>query len=214
MFLLLRAVSRWVRRLLVVVLAAAVVYLLITSVQVITAARAPRAPGAVAPASAIVVIASSSSHGQLSTDDFARCAQAASLYVAKRAHRVIATSGPAASGARSSGTLVATCMEHRGVPAHAIELVSASTVPGQLAQAAGRVAPGADGKRRVILVADPLETRWLAGVAASAHLVESPSPAPAPKGSFWHTIGQVWAQTVAVGYGRIFGFGGTGWVKG
>lgn len=212
MLLLLFTVLKWLRRLLVVALAAALVYLLVTSVQVITAARVTRSPGAVSPASAIVVIGSTSGGTHLSTDATARCAQAALLYDDKRAKRVVATGGKQAPGDLTERVLLASCMEQRGVPKRVIGFVSAGTVTGQLNLVAARF-PRSKGDA-VILVADPLETKWLEGLASSAHVSAAVSPAPAPRRTFWSTIGQVWAQTIAVGYGRIFGYGGTGWVKG
>jgi len=205
-------VLRWLRRLLVVALAAAVVYLLVTSAFVITAARGHGSASTVSPATAIVVIGSTSGGTHLSSDGTARCAQAALLYDDKRAKQVVATGGKEAPRDLTERFLLASCMEKRGVPKHAIGFVTAGTVPGQLDLVGARF-PRSKGDA-VILVADPLETKWLEGLASSTHLSAAVSPAPAPRRTFWSTIGQVWAQTIAVGYGRIFGYGGTSWVKG
>lgn len=203
---------RWFRRSLYILVAALFAYLVITSVQVVTASQAPRAVAAVPPASAIVVIGAAVGRGGISTDVQARCGQAAALYHGGRSKHIVTTGGRATSGDPVEATVLERCLVSNAVPARAIAELPISTVPTQL-QAVAQLYPKASGGS-VIIVGDPLETKWLLGVASASGLKAEASPAPAPKVSFFGTVGRIWDQSLAVGFGRIFGYQNTGWVSG
>lgn len=201
---------RWFRRLVYLLVVLAFIYLVVTSIQVVTSSRASGAPSAVAPANAIVVIGSATPASGISADLKARCQQAAALFAAHKAPLVITTGGPAAAGDPSEATVAEAYLRHHGVTK--VEVVPAPRVPAQLAEVARLLSPG--GGRSVILVADPLQTKWLRAVAAAEKLTAEVSPGPAPKGSFWGALGVVWSQSVAVALGRAVGYQHTGWIGG
>jgi len=201
---------RWFRRLVYLLVVLAFVYLVVTSIQVVTASRTSAAPSAVAPADAVVVIGSATPPTGISADLKARCEQAAALFVRHKAPLVITTGGPAAAEDPSEASVAAAYLRHHGVAK--VEVVPAPTVPAQLAEVARLLSPRAE--KSVILVADPLQTKWLRAVAVAENLTAQMSPGPAPKGSFWGALGVVWSQSVAVAIGRVFGYQHTGWIGG
>lgn len=202
-------VFRWLRRVVYVLILGAFVYLVATSVQVVTSSRASRSPTAVRAASAIVVAAvpvPGGPSGELSD----RCGQTAVLVHARRSDQVIVLSdGPGVAGTRGAGSL-ASCLRHDGVPAWRISTVATAALSAQLDSVASRLGSGAS----VILVDEPLETKWVLSVASAVHLQAEASPAPAPRVGFWSTIGTVWDQTLRVAAGRVVGFSNTAWAGG
>jgi|GEM_PF-2435813 len=207
-----RGIFRWFRRVVYVLVAAVFAYLVITSVQVVTASRAPRAVAAVKRASAIVVVGTAAGRSGISTDVRARCSQAATLYHSGRSRHVVTTGGRPAPGEPVEAVVLENCLVRNAVPRRAIDALPVAGVPAQL-EAVAELYPKANGAS-VIIVADPLETKWVLSLASASGLKAVASPAPAPKGSFFSTVGTIWDQSLAVGFGRIFGFGHTGWVSG
>jgi hypothetical protein len=193
-------VFRWFRRLVYLVVLVLFVYLVVTSAQVVVASRSPLAFGQVKPAAAIVVIGTATSSTPLTADLKLRCQEAVSLYRAKRAAKVFTTADPS----------VAAYLRAHGI--RHVTLVPASDIPGQL-RAAARLLPSSAGGK-VIIVADPLQTKWLQDLATAEHLHAQIAAVPAPKGSFWHDVGTIWGQSVAVALGRFVGYENTGWIGG
>jgi DUF218 domain len=182
----------------------------ITSIQVVVASRSTPTLGEIHPADAVVVIGSPTGSGALSSDLRLRCEEAVSLYRAGRAHVVITTGASSSSGAPTEASAAASCLRSHGV-LHVTE-VPASQIPTQLASVRRLLPSG--GADRVILVADPLQTKWLEDVAAAESLEAQVAAVPAPKGGFFADVGTVWGQTVAVGLGRVVGYKSTGWIGG
>lgn len=209
---LLWGVFRWFRRTVYVLLAAAVAYLVVTSVQVVSASRVPGAVTAVQPASAIVVVGTAAGRSGLSPDVRARCGQAAALYRARRAAHVVATGGRPATGDPVEAAVLGSCLAKEGVPRRALSELPVADVPGQF-QAVAQLYPKSGGAT-VIVVADPLETKWLLALASASGLAAVVSPAPAPREGFLSTVDAIWKQALAVGVGRIAGYSHTGWVSG
>jgi hypothetical protein len=203
-------VFRLLRRLVYLAVIAVFVYLVVTSAQVVLASRNPLTPSAVKPASAIVVIGSATGSGTLATDLRLRCEQAVSLYKSGHARTVITTGASAGSGSPTEASAAAAYLKSHGVK-H-VTMVPLSEIPAQLSFVAGLLPKSADG--RVILVADPLQTKWLEEVAAAEHLHVQIVAAPVPKGTFWHDVTSVWGQSVAVGLGRVVGYKNTGSIGG
>ena len=197
-------IFRWFRRLVYLVVLAAFVYLVVTSAQVVIASRSTLGLAQVKPAAAIVVIGNDTSSGTLTSDLKLRCEETVSLYRSGRAHRVITTKDAAGVSA------VANCLRANGI--HAISLVPPSEIPGQLHAAAAELPSSAKGD--VILVADPLQTKWLQKLAVAENLQAQVVTVPAPKGSFWGDIGTIWGQSVAVALGRLVGYQNVGWIGG
>lgn len=203
---------RWTGRVLIILLAVVFAYFVITSVQVVTASRAPRAVGAAPKSSAIVVVGTAAGHTGVSIDVRARCSQAAALWHGHRSVHVVTTGGRPSAGEPVEATVLATCLVRNGVPQKDILQLPVSGVPAQL-QAVAELYP-ASAHRHVLVVADPIETKWLLAVAAASGLSATASPAPAPKSGFWSSVGGIWNQAVAVGLGRIIGYQHTTWVSG
>jgi DUF218 domain-containing protein len=203
-------VFRWFRRLVYLVVLAVFVYLVVTSAQVVLASRTSLAPPHVKPAAAIVVIGSSTGSGALSADLRLRCEDAVSLYRLGRAHTVFTTGPAAAPGAPTEAAAAAAYLKTQGVK-H-VTLVPLSEIPAQLSFIGSLLGRSSAG--RVILVADPLQTKWLEGVAMAEHLNAQIVAIPAPKGTFWHDVGSIWGQSLAVGFGRVAGYKNTGWIGG
>ena len=205
-------VSRIFRRVVYLVVAAAFIYLVVTSVQVVAASRAPTAVAAAVPSSAIVAVGTPSGPHGVTADLHARCNQAVALFKGKRARVVITTGGRPSAADPVEAAVLAHCVESYGVPRRDVEEIAVNGLPAQLH--AVSLSDSASSGARVIIVADPLETKWVLGVAAAEGLKASVSPDPAPKPSIWSTLGKVWSQSLAVGFGRIFGYANTGWVSG
>jgi hypothetical protein len=195
---------RWLRRLIYLVVVVAFIYLVVTSVEVVTASRASGAPSAVTPADAIVVIGSATPSTGISADLKARCEQAAALFADHKARLVITTGGPARPGDPPEAAVADRCLRGQGVTD--VKEVAGATIPAQLLPAGAH--------ETVILVADPLQTKWLRAVAVSEKLDPQVSPGPAARGSFWGDVGVIWSQSVAVALGRIVGYQHTGWIGG
>jgi hypothetical protein len=203
-------IFRWFRRLVYLLVLVAFAYLVLTSAQVVLASRSTAAASEVKPAAAIVVIGSATGPGPLAADLKLRCEEAVSLYRQGRSHRVITTGASSSSGSPTEASAAASYLRSQKV-LHITEL-PASSIPDQL-QAVGKLlAPG--GGAKVILVADPLQTKWLEELAGAEHLHVQIVAVPAPKGSFWGDIGTIWSQTVAVALGRIVGYQNTTWISG
>lgn len=198
------------RRLVYLVAAAVFLYLVVTSVQVVAASRAPTAVAAAVPSSAIVVVGTASGPHAVSTDLKARCNQAVALFNGHRARTVITTGGTPSATDPVEAAVLAHCIESNGVPRRDVRQIAVNGLPAQL-QEVSQSYPASSGAK-VIIVADPLETKWVLGVAEAEGLKATVSPDPAPRPSIWSTIGKVWWQSVAVGFGRVFGYGNTGWV--
>jgi hypothetical protein len=192
------------------VVLAVFVYLVINSAQVVLASRTSLTLTEVQPASAIVVIGSATGSGALSADLRLRCEEAVSLYRLGRSHTVYTTGARASSGAPTEASAAATYLKSQGVKK--VTVVPLSEIPAQLSFIAALLPRSDFG--RVILVADPLQTKWLDDLAAAEHLRVQVAAVPAPKGSFWHDVGSIWGQTVAVGLGRAVGYKNTGWIGG
>jgi vancomycin permeability regulator SanA len=206
-------VFRWLRRLVYLVVLVAFVYLVVTSAQVVLASRTSLTPGEVKPASAIVVIGSATGPGgpgALSEDLKLRCEEAISLYRAGRSHTIITTGANAYPGAPTEASAAASYLKSHGVAR--VTMVPLSQIPAQIAFVDTLLPRSSDG--RVILVADPLQTRWLEDVAAADHLQAQITVVPAPKQSVWHEFQSIWGQSVAVALGRVIGFKNTGSIGG
>jgi hypothetical protein len=203
-------VFRWFRRLVYLVILVAFVYLVVNSAQVVLASRTSLTVNEVKTASAIVVIGSATGSGALSADLRLRCEEAVTLYRLHRSHSVVTTGGRSSSGGPTQASAAAAYLKTQGVKK--VTTVPLSEIPAQLAFIAALLPRSDDG--RVILVADPLQTKWLEGVAAAEHLHAQVAAVPAPKGGFWHDVKSVWGQTVAVGLGRLVGYKNTGWIGG
>lgn len=194
---------RWIRRLLYLVVLAAFIYLVVSSAQVVGASRTTLPAEHAAKADAVVVIGTSPGN-----DLTLRCEDAVTVVRAGRAP-VAFTTGPVPStGGPSEAELSAKCLHSHGI-AHVVT-VPMSPIPTQLAYIARHLGTG----RRVILVADPLQTKWLSELAASEGLHAQVVAVPAPKGSFFDAVGTIWGQSVALALGRIVGFPHTGWIGG
>lgn len=200
---------RWFRRLVYLVVLAAFVYLVVTSAQVVVASRTTLSATQAQPAAAIVVIGSATGPGPLSADLTLRCQEAVSLYLDGRARRVITTGASSSPTGPSEASAAAACLRAHGVGCVKVPL---SPIPAQLSFVA-RLLPASAGGR-VILVADPLQTKWLEGLASAENLHAQIVAVAAPQGSFWSDVGTVWRQTLAVGLGRIIGYENTGWIGG
>jgi hypothetical protein len=203
-------VFRWFRRLVYLVVLVLFVYLVINSAQVVVASRTSLTLSELKPASAIVVIGSATGPGPLAADLRLRCEEAVSLYRLGRSPTVFTTGASASPGAPTEAAAAAAYLKTQGVKK--VTMVPLSEIPAQLSFIAALLPRSDDG--RVILVADPLQTKWLEGVAAAEHLHVQVAAVPAPKGSFWHDLGSIWGQTIAVGLGRAVGYKNTGWIGG
>ncbi len=202
-------VFRWFRRVIYLVVLVLFVYFAVTSVQVVIASRTPLPFDRVKPAAAIVVIGAPT--GATISDNLQLlCEQALSLWRAGRAHTIITTGASSGSGAPTESSVAAAYLEHHGVK-H-VTMVPLGQIPSQISFVA-KLLPKSGGGR-VILLSDPLQTKWLDDLAASAGLHAQIAAAPSPKGSFLHDLGTVWGQTLAVGIGRVVGYQHTGWVGG
>jgi vancomycin permeability regulator SanA len=199
-------IFRWFRRLVYLVVAVAFLYLVVTSVQVIAASRSADTVAVVKPAAAIVVIGSPTG-ALISPDLKARCDDAIALLQAGKARTIVVTGGSSGSGDPTEASVAKNFLQSEGI-AH-VTMDPRSAVPSQLSFVRALVPRSS---RRVTIVADPLQTKWLEDVASAENLDAQVVGAPVPKGGFWHDVGVIWGQTVAVALGRIIGYKNTGWI--
>jgi len=189
------------------VVLAAVVLLVTSAVQVVTASRASPATSAVGPASAVIVVGTSTGRHQATGDLRARCAQALVLWRSHRASVVITTGGPSSPGAPTEASLAAKWLLGQGLPRRDLERVPNANLGAALATIAKRYGKAAG--HRTILVGAPLQVFWLRGLAAGEGLDAQVSPVTAAKGGLMTDVRQVWFQALAVGLGRVVGFDNT-----
>jgi hypothetical protein len=209
-------ILKWALKILALVVVALFVYLIISVVQVLGASDASQVPSAVAPAAAIVVITPPGSTATLSPDDTNRLEQALSLFTARppRAPMVVLTGAGCQPGLSTGATLVAAetaYLEKQGMHASEIRTVTGCGDPAAMTSV-DKLVGHADGGK-VIIVADPLSSLRLRSIASGAGLTPEISPATPPSRSFWTDVGQVWRQASAVAFGRVLGFGSTGWAS-
>jgi len=183
------------------------VYFVVTSVQVVMASRTPLPFNQVKHAAAIVVVGSPTGTA-ISSDLQLRCEQAVSLWRAGRAGTIITMGASSGSGAPTEASVAAAYLDHQGVK-H-VTVVPLSQIPAQFSFIANLL-PKSSG---VIILGDPLQTKWLGDLASSVGLHAQIAAAPSPKGSFMHDLGTLWGQSLAVGIGRVIGYQHTGWVGG
>jgi uncharacterized SAM-binding protein YcdF (DUF218 family) len=211
-------IVKWVLKIAALAALALFVYLVISVVQVLGASEVPQVPSAVADAASIVVISPPGHTSTLSTDDVNRLEQALSLFTARKAPMVVLTGGTATGAVAADGPPPTTevgaevqFLEKQGLKAVSIDQVAGSDDPSSMA-ALKKLVGHADGGK-VIIVADPLSSLRLRATAAGAGLSPEISPATPPASSFWNDVSQVWRQASAVAFGRVFGFGSTGWAS-
>ncbi len=200
---------RWVRRLLYLVVVAAVVYLVVTAVQVAAASHESSGLPSIKTDPVIVVIGSPTT-GSISADLEQRCALALALYSDHHAKTVITTGASSAAGSPAEAAVAAGWLAKHHV--EDVAKLPVSPIVDQLEKIAAMLT--ADQRRHVVLIADPLQTKYLQGAAAAVGLTTVVAAAPAPGQGLWGDARTIWSQSLAVGSGRIFGYKNTGWLAG
>ncbi|MGH9171556.1 MAG: YdcF family protein [Acidimicrobiales bacterium] len=200
---------RWFRRFVYLVVAAAFIYFVVMSAQVITASTASRNLPTITGTPVIVVVGSPTGK-EISGDLEQRCLLGYALYKDHHAHLLIATGPRSSSAGPSEASVTAECLAKKGIKG--VTEVPGGEIPSQLAGVAGMLTPAE--RQHVVLVADPLQTKWLKAVAEAEGLRAQIAAAPAPKQSFWRDASTIWGQSLAVGSGRLFGYRSTGWIGG
>ncbi len=194
------------RRIITLLVLAAVVYFAVCAVQVLTASRAPGAVAAAPRRPAVIVVSAGaeSPHG-IGADLHERLTHARELWLAHRAPRIVVCASTRAKAEADKAWLV-----RRKVPAGDVSLVFAAELPGQL----HLVAADLPYARHALVVADGWQTLWVTKVAGWAGLTVVPSPVTPPDVSALGKAADVLLQASAVAWGRIAGFGQTGFIAG
>jgi hypothetical protein len=194
---------RWIRRIISLVVLAAVSYYVVSGVQVVNASQAPEAGGLAPREPAVLVVSAGTAN--LDADLRLRLRHAADLRALGRVPAVVVACSDGAEARRETAFLV-----RHGVPARAVSSVVAPELPAQLQQLAAR----AGGRTGLLVVADSWQTLWVVHVAQSAGLKAVASPVTPPQNGILDEAGAVARQAAAVAWGRIAGFGSTGFIAG
>jgi hypothetical protein len=197
---------RWIRRIVTAVVLAALFYYAVCAVQVLTASRAPGAVAAAPRRPAVIVVSAGAQrrHG-IGADLHLRLVHARALWIAHRVPRVVVCASSRAEANAAKAWLVA-----HGVATGDVALVFAAELPGQLHLVAVHL-PYA---RHALVVADGWQTLWVTHVATWAGLTVVAAPVTPPHVSSFGKIDDVLVQAGAVAWGRIAGFGQTGFIAG
>jgi hypothetical protein len=195
-------IFRWFRRLVYLIILAIFVYLVITSVQVISASttgnKLPTITG-----TPVIVVVGGATGAKISDDLAQRCDLAYALYKNHHAHILIVTG-------EHSTAVAAAYLSKKGIKS--VRQVPDGEIPSQLGTVASMLSPAE--RQDVVMIIDPLQNKWLGNVASTEGLRAQIADAPAPKQSFWQDAQTIWGQSLAVGFGRIFGYGSSGWLGG
>jgi hypothetical protein len=198
---------RWARRIISLLLLAAAAYYVITGAQVVTSSRSPGAVSA-APREPVVLVVSAGGEpakgAQLTAELRARLEHAARLVREGHARRVVVCASTVA-GARASEAYLASV----GIGRASLGAVVAGDLSAQL-----RAYRHSGGPQRAILVADSWQTLWVSHVAGAAGLTVFVSPIRPVDHSLPAELGSAAVQAAAVAWGRIGGFGDTGFIAG
>jgi hypothetical protein len=194
-------VFRWFRRFLYLVAVAVFIYFVITSVQVISGSTRNTLPTITG--TPVIVVVGSASGAKISDDLEQRCDLAYALYKNHQAKVIIVTGEQAAPEA-------AAYLSKKGIKA--VKEVTSGEIPTQLGKVASMLS--AAERQHVVLIIDPLQNKWVENVAAVEGLRAQIADAPAPKQGFWTDAQTIWGQSLAVGFGRVFGYQSTGWLGG
>jgi uncharacterized SAM-binding protein YcdF (DUF218 family) len=174
-----------------------VAYFLVTLVQVWRTARTDRAR----PAEAIVVLGAAQYDGRPSPVLEARLTHAAALYQRGLAPVIVVTGGRADGDRFSEAAASANFLHGLGVPDDVILREDTGRNTWESLVATARFLHER-GMSRVVLVSDGYHLARAKGIAGDVGLDASTSPTPGGP-----PVGRLVKETVAVGVGRIIGFG-------
>jgi len=191
---------RLIVRLALVVAALGTAYLGVTAVQVWHAAAQDQA----APADAIVVLGAAQYDGRPSPVYRARLDHAADLYERGVAPLVVLTGGRRPGDRFTEAAAGAGYLMRRGVPEDDLVLESGGSDSWSSLSAAARVL---DGRRDVVLVSSPYHALRIRHIAAEVGLRPRSSPTRTSHESRVTRAGHLLSETLAVGVGRIVGYG-------
>jgi hypothetical protein len=185
---------------------AAVIYLIVSGVQVVLAARVPQGTKALTPAATIIVLGSPVEQNAPSADLVNRLEEGLKCFNDHLAPSLTVT-GTDANGQADVAAVEASWLEVNGVAKKDIQVVSASNTASQLEVAATGIGTG----RKVIVVADAIDTYWVRGTAVHYGLRPQIAPALGSERPFYDQLGTVLSQASAVAVGRVLGFERASW---
>lgn len=201
---------RWALRLPSLVVSAAVVYVVVSGVQVVAASVESTSAHPGSAAAIVVLPAPLASDGSPSADLTGRLEKALSLYEAHVAPEVVVGGAPVAAGATSPASVARAFLVARGVPAKAVQPLSAATAGATLSATEALLGSGA----KVVVVADAVDALWTRGAASSDGLAAQFVPADGSTKLAMSDLGPLWRQTTGVAVGRVLGFSRATWAGG
>lgn len=198
---------RWIRRLVSLALLGMAVYYGVSAVQVATASRAPGAVGAAPrePFAVVVSAGAAPAGGGVGPELRRRLHHAARLRAAGRTAAIVVV-----AESRSEADGEVSYLRRDGVPAAAVSSVVASDLAAQLRRLV-KVMPA---PHRALVVADSWQTLWVTHVAGAAGLEVVASPVTPVHDGVLQEVSAVALQGAAVAWGRVAGFGSTGFIAG
>lgn len=199
-------VFRFIRRAIEIFILGVVAYYLVSGVQVVTASRAAGAVGAAPSEPVVLVVASGPTGGSapLGADFAARLGHAAALRTGGRSGRIVVLAGSQLQASKARQYLVS-----HGTPATAVSTLFAGEIPGAFHLYAKAHPPSS-----ALLVSDSWQVLWLTHVASANGLKVTASPIDPTDGGVGNEAKTVAVQAAAVAWGRIVGFGQTGFIAG
>lgn len=175
-----------------------VLYFAVTFVQVWWTGRQDEAR----PASAIVVLGAAQWNGKPSPVLAARLDHAAELYRQGVAPTIVVTGGKQVGDRVTQGFAGYDYLRKKGVPEGALKIEVDGTDTYEELSAASLIVRNGGAGNDVVLVSDPYHLMRAEGIAREVGLEPVGSPTDSPT-----SIGQYARETLAVGVGRLLGYG-------
>jgi uncharacterized SAM-binding protein YcdF (DUF218 family) len=178
-----------------------VLYFGVTAVQVLLTSR----QRAESPAGAILVFGTAEYDGVPSPDLRARLDEALALYRNDRARVVAVTGGRLAGDLYTEAEVSASYLRARGVPKSALIVGRGLDSYENVRSVAGPLQ--ARGLRKILSVTDPFHEDRAMAIASSFGLSPAPDPTEDSPIRGWSTVPYFARETMAVGLGRLIGYG-------
>jgi uncharacterized SAM-binding protein YcdF (DUF218 family) len=164
------------------------------------------------PAAAVIVMGAAQYNGVPSPDLRARLDEAAALYRGHYVQLIVVTGSKEKGDRFTEAESGARYLESVGVPASRILEAGGSDSYQNIAGAAALLVPRGD--RTILIATDPFHEDRSMAIASGAGLVPYPTPTESSPIRGWSSVPYFLKEALAVGVGRVIGYGRlSSWVK-